>query len=348
MAKKRVPIPRVDAARVLFDSDRTCCVCRIAGKKIQIHHIDDDPSNNQLSNLAVLCLECHGDTQVSGGFGRQLDAEQVRLYREDWHSIVTMRRVQDYRDARDKIESEENRIKYLTTLIERLRENQDYITLASVYNDMGNSELRDKYIELALERDNSDWLVIDLRSMQGRQDLIPSGVVDRRLARQGDVEDWANRARTLVDLGRYAEAARDYVKDVLRSLEEGRVFTAAYYLDELVEKGLINRLFEKALQDATDKNDLWWQVRCLQELGWDDELNELLLASEDEIVSSGRPVLYHLLLRAKGDQDEARKASIEFLASRKVFTKDGRVLFLNDDQEVDDLDGELSNGDEAQ
>jgi hypothetical protein len=77
MPKKRVPIPKVDAARVLFESDRTCCVCRASGKKVQIHHIDDDPSNNSFTNLAILCLECHGDTQTSGGFGRHLEAEQV-------------------------------------------------------------------------------------------------------------------------------------------------------------------------------------------------------------------------------------------------------------------------------
>src|SRR5690349_21511913 len=131
MVKKRVPIPKVDAARVLFASDRTCCVCRASGKRVQIHHVDDDPSNNNPTNLAVLCFECHGDTQTTGGFGRQLDSEQVRLYRDDWHQIVATRRVQNYRETRDKIDKESGRIKYLTALIERLRENQDYITLAS-------------------------------------------------------------------------------------------------------------------------------------------------------------------------------------------------------------------------
>src|ERR1700730_8066027 len=101
--KKRVPIPAADAAKVLFSSDRTCCVCRNEGRKEQIHHIDDNPSNNVISNLAVLCLECHGEAQVTGCCGRRLDAEQVTLYRADWHSMVASRRVQSYRDARDQI-----------------------------------------------------------------------------------------------------------------------------------------------------------------------------------------------------------------------------------------------------
>lgn len=335
MPKKRVPIPKVDAAKVLFASDRTCCVCREPGKRVQIHHIDDDPSNNEHSNLSVLCFECHGDTQTTGGFGRQLDAEQVRLYRDDWHQIVTNRRVQNYRDTRDEIEPEANRIKYLTTLIERLRETEDYITLAHIYDDMGNNELRDKYIDLALEGYDSDWLVIDLRSMQGRQDLIPDEVIERRLREQHDAEDWSQRARTFVDLGRNVEAAHDYVKSVLESLEEGNIFSAAYYLKELFEKDIVDRLFETSLRKFAEDGDLWWQVRCLQELGWNSELKEFLLAHEDEIEESGRIQLKSYLLRAQGDSEGADKASLEFTTMRKVYSSNGWVSFLSEEQEED-------------
>ncbi|SRR6266849_2707866 len=90
--KQRIEIPQEVAARVLFLSDRTCCVCRIPRKAIQIHHIDDDPSNSVEANLAVLCLECHRETQIRGGFDRKLDAHQVILYRSDWYSIVDRKR----------------------------------------------------------------------------------------------------------------------------------------------------------------------------------------------------------------------------------------------------------------
>ncbi len=93
MAKnQRIEIPQEVAARVLFLSDRTCCVCRIPRKAIQIHHIDDDPSNSLEENLAVLCLECHRETQIRGGFDRKLDTHQVVLYRTDWYSVVDRRR----------------------------------------------------------------------------------------------------------------------------------------------------------------------------------------------------------------------------------------------------------------
>ncbi len=59
---------------------------------MQVHHIDDDPANNDQGNLAVLCLECHNETLIGGGFGRQLTAEQIIFYRDDWHQRVLTRR----------------------------------------------------------------------------------------------------------------------------------------------------------------------------------------------------------------------------------------------------------------
>lgn len=90
--KKRIDIPEDVKDEVLFLSDRTCCKCHIPRKPIQIHHIDEDPANNAPQNLAVLCLECHDETQVSGGFSRKLSAGQVRRYRDDWIAQLAKQR----------------------------------------------------------------------------------------------------------------------------------------------------------------------------------------------------------------------------------------------------------------
>jgi hypothetical protein len=90
--KDRVEIQAEIAARVLFFSDRTCCVCRVIRKPVQIHHIDEDPSNSIEENLAVLCFDCYRDTQIRGGFDRKLDANQIVLYRRDWYEIVDRKR----------------------------------------------------------------------------------------------------------------------------------------------------------------------------------------------------------------------------------------------------------------
>jgi hypothetical protein len=92
MAKQRIPIPEGVATTLLVASDRTCCVCNIQGLAVQIHHIDENPSNNEFSNLAVLCFECHEKTQIQGGFGRRLNAAQVTKYQEQWLARVEARR----------------------------------------------------------------------------------------------------------------------------------------------------------------------------------------------------------------------------------------------------------------
>ena len=62
--KTRIPIPKDIEAKVMFNHDRTCCVCNEKMLRIEIHHIDENPSNNSEDNLAVLCAECHGFTFI--------------------------------------------------------------------------------------------------------------------------------------------------------------------------------------------------------------------------------------------------------------------------------------------
>jgi Protein of unknown function (DUF3298) len=90
--KSRIEIPQAIAAQVLFAADRTCCVCREKRRQVQIHHIDENPANNTIENLSVLCLECHHATQIRGGFDRKLDAAQIALYRDDWLKFVASKR----------------------------------------------------------------------------------------------------------------------------------------------------------------------------------------------------------------------------------------------------------------
>lgn len=90
--KDRSTIPKKTADKILFLSDRTCCICRNINRPLQIHHIDENPDNHLLSNLAILCLICHDETQISGGFGRKLNAELVKLYRDEWLGLVQQKK----------------------------------------------------------------------------------------------------------------------------------------------------------------------------------------------------------------------------------------------------------------
>jgi hypothetical protein len=88
----RIEIPDGIRSAVLVASDHTCCKCEERGQPVQIHHIDENPANNSPSNLAVLCLHCHNETQLQGGFGRRLSASDVRLYRDQWIERVAKRK----------------------------------------------------------------------------------------------------------------------------------------------------------------------------------------------------------------------------------------------------------------
>ena len=77
--------------RVLFESDRTCCICRDRSRPVKIHHIDANHSNNERSNLAVLCDPCHTLAHTNIPFSRNLTPDQVRMYDESWRTICAMR-----------------------------------------------------------------------------------------------------------------------------------------------------------------------------------------------------------------------------------------------------------------
>jgi 5-methylcytosine-specific restriction endonuclease McrA len=57
MAKKRVSIPRQVADAVLKEYRHKCAVC--GRHSPQLHHLDEDPTNNDPKNLLPLCPSCH-------------------------------------------------------------------------------------------------------------------------------------------------------------------------------------------------------------------------------------------------------------------------------------------------
>jgi hypothetical protein len=313
--KRRISIPPEVSARVLFLSDRTCCVCRTENNKVQIHHIDDDPSNNSFANLAVLCLECHDLTQVKGGFGRRLDSDQVTLYRDDWIEMVKKKRASD--PSGGAIQSESLKLERATSIAEIYKEQGRFVELALHYNSLGQNELRDKYIGVALKRHPSDQDIVLLRGKQGRPDLIPEKVVKRRLKfLKGYPVDIGY---LYLALERYPDVAREWIADIQEILKKGNYFSAAFYMKRLVTQGVVEQLFVLALKKARKRNDLWWQLRALEELGWTEELRKLLLSKAKSINKSKNLQLKRMLASARGD-------------SRRVIDLDKQIARLSFDK----------------
>ena len=320
MSKKRIEIPPGIAARILFRQDRTCCVCRVKGKAVQIHHLDEDPSNFREENLAVLCLDCHRETQIRGGFDRKLDADQVILYREDWIRLVVQSRAQEEAVREAARPEADLKVKIATSVAEVYLEHKEYELLAIHYHVLNQPDLRDKYIGLALRKSPTDYMVAVLRGIQGRPELIPKQVIKRELRRCDRHAFWNEKARFLRILGRTREAAESYVAGVLGCLREGNTFAAAFYLKELFATGLTERLFEFAFEEARRDGQLWWQVRALQELDRQAELHSLLLDHAKEIESSADPNLLHALAHAQKDPKEILKAE-RHLAEESVWLR---------------------------
>lgn len=303
-------IPKDIAAKVLFISDRTCCVCRIKGKPIQIHHIDENDSNNDINNLAILCLDCHNETQIKGGFHRKLDADQIILYRDDWYSIVSRDRINTELEKSANLPSNK-RIEYITTLIENFRENQEFEFVSYMYHNLGNYELRNKYIDKALEKDHSNGTLIRLRSIQNRIDEIPKDIIEAEIKMYEKNQDWSQLARFFIDIKEPTKAIYYYCKDIMDSIDEGNHFGAGFYLKEMQNKNLENALFELALKKANNENNLWWQYRALQELGWKSEIKDFVLQNKKQIEDSGNLDLKIELMKAMGEEKMAHDLLIQ-------------------------------------
>ena len=64
--KQRVRIPKITEKEIYQESSSACAFCRLAEvASLQIHHIDEDPSNNENDNLLLVCASCH--SQITQG-----------------------------------------------------------------------------------------------------------------------------------------------------------------------------------------------------------------------------------------------------------------------------------------
>lgn len=307
MAKKiRIPIPQNVAAKVLFESDRTCCVCRVR-KPVQIHHIDDDPSNNEVLNLAVLCFDCHRETQVQGGFDRKLDAAQVRLYRHDWlEKVRASRAARDHRQNDDR--TPQRKLQLSLARLEVAREQKDWLTVARIYDSAGDDALRDEYVERALKELPSPFYRVLLADLRGHAADLPDDV---KVAAAEEVsEDWTTHGSVLFDIGKVKDAALVWLGGVTDAIQNDRWFLAAFYIKHSLSQ-LVDPLFERALRGDIDRGDLWWQLRCYEELGWKNEAKELLLGNEQLIRTSGNRHLQCKLAEAQGDDATFLRLTME-------------------------------------
>ena len=78
MTKNRVHIPQKTRDQVLKEFRSKCAMCGMYDP--QLHHIDEDPSNNDPINLIPLCPNCHLTDQHNPT--QAIDPVKLRLFRQ--------------------------------------------------------------------------------------------------------------------------------------------------------------------------------------------------------------------------------------------------------------------------
>lgn len=97
----RQKIPQQTETKVLLNSRRRCCICygldrdtRI--KQGQIAHLDKNPNNNQIENLAFVCLPHHDTFDSRTSQSKGLTSAEVKEFRneldkyvnDNWNKII--------------------------------------------------------------------------------------------------------------------------------------------------------------------------------------------------------------------------------------------------------------------
>lgn len=81
---QRKPIPHQIQSRLLIANRHACCVCQKI--RVQIHHIDGNPNNNEITNLAALCVDHHDMASMQIGLTKKLQPYQIKEYKRSWEA----------------------------------------------------------------------------------------------------------------------------------------------------------------------------------------------------------------------------------------------------------------------
>ena len=97
LTEKRPPIPAKTLHIVLFGSAYTCCICRDKSHPIIVHHLIEwaVSRNHNISNLSVLCLNCHAKAHSKSTISLNLTPERIRKAKATWEKTVRKNELRD-------------------------------------------------------------------------------------------------------------------------------------------------------------------------------------------------------------------------------------------------------------
>lgn len=133
MSRNRVSIPTKTADKVLKEYNHRCAKC--GADNPQLHHIDEDPSNNDSLNLIPLCPNCHlSDQHTPARFVEPGKLRLFRIYKDptilkpQFHPIFIRMQFFDSQEGEFEIEELERMAIDLTEFIFTLEKGEFYGT----------------------------------------------------------------------------------------------------------------------------------------------------------------------------------------------------------------------------
>lgn len=90
MGTKRRALPEVQKNRLYEKNGNSCCICKSTNIGLNLHHIDQDPSNNNDDNIAVLCVQEHDLHHRPSRYNKHLDLtkEVISQKKKNWESFI--------------------------------------------------------------------------------------------------------------------------------------------------------------------------------------------------------------------------------------------------------------------
>lgn len=86
----RPPIPEDVLNTVLFKSKWACCICRNPKKAVIVHHLSSwaQSRSHAVDNLAILCLEHHGEAHTIHQLALNLTPDRIKDARDRWYALA--------------------------------------------------------------------------------------------------------------------------------------------------------------------------------------------------------------------------------------------------------------------
>lgn len=141
----RPPIEPETVNKLLWESRFTCCVCRVSGRPIIIHHVDpwEKSRSHAEENLVILCVQCHDKAHSKHQNSLNLTEDRIKAAKSLWLEEV---KKNDIEISLGRIQTNSIYWDYfnLHRLYELLRESGIQLAECDYFEDLYGQELVDE------------------------------------------------------------------------------------------------------------------------------------------------------------------------------------------------------------